>query len=99
MIEELGFSAKCLVNKYQDKAAMFVAWMLPRRVVLWAYVRVMAHATSGPYGTENVDSITYSTAYRRWEEGPHEFTDDPFVDMECWDDNIEESFLAFDKKS
>lgn len=65
------FDLKCWLKKIPDKVAMKVAWKLPRKVVYWAYVRVMAHATSGPYGMEDVDRVSYSDACKRWEKGPH----------------------------
>lgn len=70
-----------------DKAAMYVAWALPRRVALWAYIRVMAHATQGPHGSDHVEDITYRMAYDRWEAGPHPIPDDP-LEEDYWRDSI-----------
>jgi hypothetical protein len=65
-------AASFLRYRMPDQLAMKAAWMLPRSVALWAYIRVMAHATQGPYGDQHVDDVRYSDAYKRWEDGPHE---------------------------
>jgi len=54
-----------------DRVAMNTAWILPRRLVFWCYIRVMAHATSGPYGIYHPDEVTYKQACERWEAGKH----------------------------
>ena len=51
----------------KDKAAQKIAWWLPRRVVLWAAVRVGAHATTGPYGHQVVPALLFFDAITRWE--------------------------------
>ena len=40
-----------------------IAWLLPRKVALWAFIRVVA-ATG-----QNPDQITYESAYNAWEQG------------------------------
>jgi hypothetical protein len=42
------------------------AWLLPRRVALWAMVRVAAHATTGKWGNESPDAIGYKEMHDRW---------------------------------
>ncbi len=42
---------------------LWIAWKLPRRVALWAFIRVTA-ATG-----ENPSEITYESAYKAWEAG------------------------------
>lgn len=41
-------------ERWPDNLAKRVAWLLPKRVVLWAYVRVGAHATTGEYENTEV---------------------------------------------
>jgi hypothetical protein len=43
-----------------------IAWMLPRRVALWAMIRVAAHATTGKWGNEHPDAIGYKEMHDRW---------------------------------
>jgi hypothetical protein len=54
------------VRKHGDAAIRFIVWRLPKRVVMWAYIRVAAHATTGPYGSTVVPELTMMDALRRW---------------------------------
>jgi hypothetical protein len=74
MLRDKLFILHCWSSAIPDKVAKIVAWKLPRRVVSWAYIRVMAHASSGPYGNECVDDINYKNAYERW--NGQDFSDD-----------------------
>ncbi len=49
-----------------DRIAMRVAWLLPRRLVYWAAIRLMAHATTGPHSHELVVDTTILDALQRW---------------------------------
>jgi hypothetical protein len=51
-----------------EKLAIWIAWRLPKRVVLWAFIRVAAHATTGKYGNTHPDSIGYKDMHDRWVE-------------------------------
>jgi hypothetical protein len=51
-----------------DKLQMFVAWRLPRWLVRWAAVRLVAHATTGRYGHTLTVKLTAVEALRRWDE-------------------------------
>ncbi len=46
---------------------MFIAWHLPKELVKWAAVRLMAHATTGRYGHVNTTTTTIIEALQRWE--------------------------------
>jgi len=74
-----------------DKIAMQVAWWLPREVALWAYIRVMAHATQGPYGNQHVDDVRYSDAYKRWEKGPHDEHSEVDIAMDLYEEVMKSS--------
>lgn len=50
-----------------NKLAFAVAFALPRRVAMWSYVRVHAHATTGPWGNDHPDAVTYGQAMDRWQ--------------------------------
>jgi hypothetical protein len=48
-------------------AAMCIVWMLPMWVIRWAVIRAWANATTGPYGNDEPDSVTWSVALKRWD--------------------------------
>lgn len=49
--------------------AMFrdVAWLLPRRLVYWSAIRLMAHATTGPHEKQVVPDLLAVDALKRWD--------------------------------
>lgn len=97
MLNRLRLELELLKAQIPDKAAMYVAWMLPRRVTLWAYIRVMAHATQGPHGSDHVEDITYRKAYDRWEAGPHPIPDDP-LEEGYWEGSVFQPITAPDEQ-
>lgn len=59
------------MNKYDwdakiEKIQMWIAWKLPHWLVKWAAVRLMAHATTGVYGSTIVPELTAVDALKRW---------------------------------
>ncbi len=56
-----------LLIRIGDKLAMFIAWRLPKRLVMWCAVRVGAHATTGEYGSQIVPELTVMDALQRWD--------------------------------
>jgi hypothetical protein len=66
------FKLQCWISMMQwrirnlpDAMAHKLARMLPNRVVMWCYVRVIAHA-SYVHGNLRPDEITYSIGYKAW---------------------------------
>lgn len=55
------------LGKLGDRLLRKVVWRLPRRLVMWSYVRVVAHATTGQYGNTVVPELTAMDALKRWE--------------------------------
>ena len=48
---------------------MWVAWHLPKRITMWAAIRVGAHATTGKYGKygkQIVPELTFMDALKRF---------------------------------
>ena len=45
----------------------WVAWRLPKWLVYWAAMRLIAHATTGKYSTTVVLDLTAMDAMKRWE--------------------------------
>lgn len=51
----------------KEKLQIWVAWKLPRWLVRWASVRMIAHATGGRYSITIVPDLTAMTALERWD--------------------------------
>ncbi len=51
----------------KDKICMWVAWHLPKRVVMWCAVRISAHASGPCYPHQIVPDLTVCDAVKRWE--------------------------------
>ena len=50
-----------------EKTWMFVAWyLLPKRVVMWCFYRVLANATTGKWSSQIVPDLTWQDAADRW---------------------------------
>ena len=50
-----------------DNFYRWLAWKLPRRLVLWCMVRTFANASTGKHGDTHPMSLTYKEVYDRWE--------------------------------
>lgn len=48
---------------------MWIAFRLPKPIVYWASIRLVAHASQGEYGTEEVPALRAMDAIRRWGYG------------------------------
>lgn len=46
----------------------WIVWHTPRCLVIWAFYRVLAHATSGKWEKEPPNYLGVFTAIDRWEE-------------------------------
>lgn len=55
------------MERFKELLAIKVAWLLPRRIVLWATIRAFAHATTGKWGGEHVDQVGYKEVHDRWQ--------------------------------
>ena len=49
-----------------ERVLTWIAWHLPRKVVMWCYVRVVAHATTGAYSNTVVPELSAVDALKRW---------------------------------
>lgn len=49
-----------------DRFNKWLAWRLPKRLVLWCAVRVIAAATQGKYSDQVVPDLTAMDALKRW---------------------------------
>ncbi len=53
--------------KAWDTLCRSVAWCLPRRLVMWAYFRVVAEATTGEHSNTEVPALTAMDAIKCWD--------------------------------
>lgn len=58
------YEAKKLKEKLQRK----IVWSLPRSIVMWAYIRVVAHATTGRWSRQVVPELGALEALDRWDD-------------------------------
>lgn len=54
------------ILKPRERVVMWVAWHLPRKLVMRAYCRVGAYATTGKWSSTVTTEITMMEALRRW---------------------------------
>ena len=51
----------------RERFVLALVWRLPRWVIYWAAIRLMAHATTGRYGSQVVPDLRAMDALERWE--------------------------------
>lgn len=51
----------------KDNFYRWLAWRLPKYLVYWAAIRLIAFATSGKYGNTIVPELSAMDALDRWE--------------------------------
>lgn len=49
-----------------EKLIMFIVWRMPRKLVYWCSIRLIANATQGQYGNTIVPELSAMDALRRW---------------------------------
>lgn len=49
-----------------EKLSRFIAWLLPRRVVYWSYIRLHAHATCTTYSHRTPHDVSWVEALESW---------------------------------
>ncbi len=49
-----------------DKIYMFLAWHMPKRLIMWCAMRIGANATQGKYDTQIVPDLKFMDAIDRW---------------------------------
>ena len=52
----------------KERILMFIAWHLPRSIVLWCAIRLGAYATQGKYENQIVPELNFMDALSRWRE-------------------------------
>ncbi len=56
-----------MIEKFMEKFYKWVAFKLPKRLVKWAAMRVIAHATQDKWGSQVVPELTAMDAVSRWD--------------------------------
>lgn len=51
----------------KDKLQMWIIWKLPKWLIKWASIRLIAHATTGKYSSTIVPELSAMDALKRWE--------------------------------
>jgi hypothetical protein len=65
-----GEEMRYKLEKLSEKFWMKLAWALPRKLVMWSSIRLIAHATTGKYGSTVVPELSAMDAVKRWDETP-----------------------------
>lgn len=58
---------KYRINRRLEKILISIVWKLPRKVVMWSAIRVVAHATDGKYSNQVVPDLLAMDALKRWD--------------------------------
>jgi hypothetical protein len=53
---------------WNEKLSMKLAWLLPKRVAMWAYIRVHFHATCTTFSNKHPDEVIWRDALDSWEK-------------------------------
>jgi hypothetical protein len=56
------------LHKVPEIFWMWIAWKLPKPLVMWCAIRLMAHATTGQYGSQEVGTVSIMDALQRWDK-------------------------------
>lgn len=56
------------VHRPLEKLRLKFVWMLPRWLVYWCAIRLIAHATQGKHENTIVPDLTAMDALKRWED-------------------------------
>ena len=54
-------------RKMSDKKWLWLARKLPRKLVYWCVIRLLAYATSGSFSNQIVPELTIIEALNRWD--------------------------------
>ncbi len=65
-MRDMWFLRNYYRRKLEEKILVFIVWKLPKNVVMWAYIRVVSHATVGKYGSTIVPDLSAMDALKRW---------------------------------
>ena len=55
-------------QKFGERLLRKLVWRLPRKLIMWAFIRVVANATTGKYSNQIVPHLTAMDALDRWDK-------------------------------
>jgi len=61
------FAQRVAWRRNRERLAMWVAWHLPRWLVMWCYIRVVAKGTTGEWDGTVPNQLNVMEALRRWD--------------------------------
>lgn len=64
----LTLRVRWFLIRRREKLAFKLAWLLPRWLVYFATIRLVAHGTSGDYSSTNPTYLGAMDALKRWGE-------------------------------
>ncbi len=59
--------AHSFIQDFPEKIARSIAWMLPKRVAKWAFIRVHTYATVTDYTDRTPEQVDVFDALKCWE--------------------------------
>lgn len=68
-------------RKYTERAQLWLVYRLPRWLIYWAAIRLIAHATMGKYDKQVVPKLTAMDALKRWGDDNDNDNDDRWVEV------------------
>ena len=55
------------MKKIKEKMMLSIVWALPKGVIYWCAIRLIANATQGEYSNQIVPDLSAMGALKRWE--------------------------------
>ena len=55
-------------HRFKEKSMFWFVWKLPKNLVYFCAIRVVAYATTGKYSNTIVPELTAMDAVKRWED-------------------------------
>lgn len=68
---------KYYAGKFRERMLIKIVWKLPRKLVMWSAIRVVAHATTGKYSRQIVPKLTAMDALNRWDDTDNSYEKPP----------------------
>ncbi len=61
------FEYQYQARKFSEKVQRKIVWLMPRKLVMWAFIRVVSHATTGKWSNQVVPELGAMEALERWD--------------------------------
>ncbi len=53
-------------HRRSDRICIWIAWLQPKRLAYWVYIRVHSYATTHKYSDTHPDDVTWSMALKEF---------------------------------